>query len=307
MNRYFLKVNGDVHCPNSITQPQSASEWEGGTVLIPNETPRWVGGGRKDPAPMLERGDALWIWTHEHEKFGFGAGLTATASVGDITENGEFYNVVLKDVALIERPFNFRKIGEQKTGSRLLDYVNAHRHHHAYYIEDDDYADFMAVIKKLTAPMPQEANQHYTSDIDQALKEHKQSILDGLKNRRLAAIKPRSGQQAFRASLIKLYNGRCVITGCNVPEALEAAHVIPHTGDAIWDRPENGLLLRRDLHALFDAMMWTIHPESGHIKISSKLRGTPYAKYNGKAVDHKVDKKLVTLHFRQFEKANSDG
>ena len=56
-------------------------------------------------------------------------------------------------------------------------------------------------------------------------------------------------QEAFRQALLRAYEGRCAITGCDVEPALEAAHV------ADW-RSENdagaGILLRADLHRLFD-------------------------------------------------------
>ena len=59
----------------------------------------------------------------------------------------------------------------------------------------------------------------------------------------------RPRQEAFRQALFRAYEGRCAITGCDVEPALEAAHV------ADW-RSENdagaGILLRADLHRLFD-------------------------------------------------------
>ena len=57
----------------------------------------------------------------------------------------------------------------------------------------------------------------------------------------------RPRQEAFRRVLLRAYEGRCAITGCDVEPALEAAHV------ADW-RSENGagILLRADLHRLLD-------------------------------------------------------
>ena len=59
----------------------------------------------------------------------------------------------------------------------------------------------------------------------------------------------RSRQEAFRRVLLRAYEGRCAVTGCDVESALEAAHVTD------W-RSENdvgaGILLRADMHRLFD-------------------------------------------------------
>ena len=72
----------------------------------------------------------------------------------------------------------------------------------------------------------------------------------------------RPGQAIFRAKLMQAYGGRCAITGCNVPAALEAAHIIPFCGPES-DRVSNGLLLRLDLHALFDACLMSYVHRAG--------------------------------------------
>lgn len=51
--------------------------------------------------------------------------------------------------------------------------------------------------------------------------------------------------------LLKAYGGKCAITGCDVLEALEAAHIYPLQGVATNDA-SSGLLRRSDLHTLFD-------------------------------------------------------
>ena len=71
----------------------------------------------------------------------------------------------------------------------------------------------------------------------------------------LTQILSRPEQAAFRKELLRCYRC-CVVTGCNVPEALEATHIIPVAEESA-DNVSNGLLLRADLHLLFDAgLMW---------------------------------------------------
>jgi len=67
----------------------------------------------------------------------------------------------------------------------------------------------------------------------------------------------RPQQVAFRAAVIRLHRGRCAITGCSDLAALEASHIVPVADDGT-DDPDNGLLLRADLHNLFDAGLLTI-------------------------------------------------
>ena len=80
-------------------------------------------------------------------------------------------------------------------------------------------------------------------------------------HRRQARMLLRPGQSEFRRALDLTYGSKCCISGCTVPSALEAAHIEPFRNKQ-WDSPSNGLLLRRDLHALFDAGQVAIHPES---------------------------------------------
>ena len=58
----------------------------------------------------------------------------------------------------------------------------------------------------------------------------------------------------FRDALIGAYAGRCAITGCSVLDILEAAHITPYLGPDT-NHVTNGLLLRADLHTLFDTCL----------------------------------------------------
>ncbi len=73
------------------------------------------------------------------------------------------------------------------------------------------------------------------------------------------SIAQRRGQPKFRKDLLEAYGYRCAITGCDAEEALEAAHIIPYCeteDNAIY----NGLLLRADIHTLFDLNLIAIAP-----------------------------------------------
>src|SRR5712691_4533633 len=80
--------------------------------------------------------------------------------------------------------------------------------------------------------------------------------------------KERLGQVRFRTYLMLAYGGKCCVSGCSVGAALEGAHIDPFWG-APSDHPQNGLLLRRDLHALFDADLLAIEPDSGLIHFAA--------------------------------------
>lgn len=61
----------------------------------------------------------------------------------------------------------------------------------------------------------------------------------------------RLGQRAFRAMVFGAYGRRCAVTGAKITPALQAAHIRPvrHQGE---NRLDNGLLLRSDVHTMYD-------------------------------------------------------
>lgn len=62
----------------------------------------------------------------------------------------------------------------------------------------------------------------------------------------------RPEQAAFRRAVFAAYENRCAITGCDVPEVLEAAHLHGRDWRVGHNAASDGILLRRDLHALYD-------------------------------------------------------
>lgn len=97
--------------------------------------------------------------------------------------------------------------------------------------------------------------------------------------------KVRIGQGAFRLSIIDAYNKRCAITGEKTLPVLEAAHIKPFA-ESGPNQIVNGLLLRSDMHKLFDNGYITVTPDL-KIEVSKRIReefnnGREYYQYHGK-------------------------
>lgn len=84
----------------------------------------------------------------------------------------------------------------------------------------------------------------------------------------------REGQQKFRADVISAY-GACAVTRTTVPRALDAAHISDYKGKHT-QVVANGILLRSDLHRLFDAKLLTVTAEDYLLRVSPDLDGTAY-------------------------------
>ncbi len=100
-------------------------------------------------------------------------------------------------------------------------------------------------------------------------------------------IRPRPGQGAFRILVTDLYQRRCAVTRERTLPALDAAHIRPYAEGGAHD-PTNGLLLRRDIHSLFDAGYVTVTPAMT-FEVSKRIReefenGRDYYALHGKPV-----------------------
>ncbi|WP_414576781.1 HNH endonuclease [Anabaena sp. CCY 9402-a] len=95
------------------------------------------------------------------------------------------------------------------------------------------------------------------------------------------SIARRQGQSKFRQDLLEAYSSRCAITNFDAEEALEAAHIIPYIATEN-NHPSNGLLLRADLHTLFDLNLIAINPKTMMVHISPTLGKTEYRAIEGK-------------------------
>ena len=97
-------------------------------------------------------------------------------------------------------------------------------------------------------------------------------------------IKQRRGQPDFRRKLLSAYGGVCSVTGSNATEALEAAHITPvaHNGTMAIS---NGILMRADVHTLFDLGLLTVNPENMRVELSESLRDTDYAYLHDKKIN----------------------
>lgn len=104
---------------------------------------------------------------------------------------------------------------------------------------------------------------------------------DGRK-RVLVSIARRQGQPKFRQELLAAYDGRCAVTGCALQAILEGAHIKPYRGDHT-NHVTNGLLLRADIHTLFDLRLLRVDPTTWTVDVSAQARPS-YGRFHRQAL-----------------------
>ena len=108
-------------------------------------------------------------------------------------------------------------------------------------------------------------------------------------------VRARLGQGSFRVLVTDAYQRACAVSGEKALPVLEAAHIVPYAkgGDHAVD---NGLLLRSDVHRLFDRGYVTVTPDH-RFEVSQRLRteyhnGEEYFAWHGSPIALPSDRKL---------------
>ncbi len=97
----------------------------------------------------------------------------------------------------------------------------------------------------------------------------------------------RLGQGTFQLLTLDNYRRRCAVTGEKALPTLDAAHILP-VKEGGQHRLDNGLLLRTDVHRLFDKGYVTVTPD-GRFLVSRRLKddfdnGEPYLPFHGQRI-----------------------
>lgn len=118
-------------------------------------------------------------------------------------------------------------------------------------------------------------------------------------------VRPRLGQASFRILVTDAYGRQCAVTRGKALPVLTAAHIVPY-GEGGEHRVDNGLLLRSDLHTLFDRGYVTVTPDY-RLEVSKRLRtdfdnGEEYFAWHGGEIslparpDHRPSKEFLRWH-----------
>ena len=122
------------------------------------------------------------------------------------------------------------------------------------------------------------------------------------------AIKIRRGQTKFREKLLSAYGRTCAVTGCKIVELLEAAHIQPHAEEPNYS-VTNGLLLRADIHTLFDLNLLSVDSRL-RIRLAPTLLKSEYKEFEGKplkepaTVSEMPSSFALDKRYQEFQSAN---
>lgn len=134
-----------------------------------------------------------------------------------------------------------------------------------------------------SAPLAKFLERVLAGDKSLARRNPRTSIREPIKKTTvIQTVRERQGQTEFRNALLIAYAERCAISGCTTTELLDACHIFPAKHDNSTHGLDNGLLLRTDLHTLFDLGLLAIHPKKRTVWLSPVVHDDTYTKFRDK-------------------------
>jgi hypothetical protein len=279
--RHFLiKVNAD-DAPERLGVPTEASDWEGGifTTGPARKTTKNKGELPFEKTRPPRENDRLHIWINETPRTGGrGKGLTATAEVA----------------VGVEPSSPDTELGIRVRKVRLLPpgIINNDR---LRMLPGDVFTDIKRSSERPLRCIPLVWARDIDAACAQEIKAGRQAVM--------RLIERRANQGRFRKAIIYRDRCRCIVTGCEVDDTLEAAHLIPYAYNIHErDNPCNGILLRADIHLLFDRGLMAIEPRTMTLWVSPQLQRTDYYAFS----DRRVDTGAGLRYLRdQYERASA--
>lgn len=230
--------------------------------------------GMKPPKP----GDGIGFYFSTRGKAPRGPGVYAFGTIRDIAVDER--SVTDLAVEIDERLLN--QLGEEpllrRENRALFERAGIVRGpvYSFYPVEHRTWAELAALASRSTR-MKDGRLRRVAKDLPPFKPE---TLEDGRRRIELAIVQ-RQGQPAFRRDLMENYGGACAMTGSRIEVVLEAAHIVPYRGPGT-NRLDNGLLLRSDIHTLFDLGLIAVNPVGNRIVVAKSLLKTEYGALHGR-------------------------
>ena len=279
----------------------------------------WKPGGKTN-FKALDEGDLFLFKLHSPQDYIVGGGFFLKFSILPSSLAWEAFGLANGARSLFElhdRIYKYRKTNrisdpDPQIGCIILSMP--------FYLEEDDWITVPDNwSKNIVQGKMYDTSEHYGKLLYQQIQEvlysqrfNKNLLREDSVNSRYGKeqkIKPRIGQGAFKILITDAYHRRCAITGEKTLPVLEAAHIKPFSLDGPHEI-NNGLLLRRDFHTLFDRGYITIDKEF-NVEVSRRIKedfgnGKEYYAHHGSKLIILPGKKeqLPSPHYLEWHNEN---
>jgi hypothetical protein len=199
----------------------------------------------------------------------------AGALSGSLTKWAQLHEITFAPLEEVDDVELFTAISE-KIATTAEFSIHNKRGNQMYSAALHKYAAYLSAVEKNIV-----GGRHFEEEILEIEKELEESPEFDPQNqtdarkKMLRQIVVRQGQRKFRLKLIAAYDAKCAITHCGVLPILEAAHITPYLGNTT-NLAANGILLRSDIHTLWDLGLIAIHPTSKYVFVDASITDDTY-------------------------------
>lgn len=182
----------------------------------------------------------------------------------------------------ISDPEQFTQLSDNLASTPEFEQRNT-RGHGMYGAALKKYAEFLAASTASLQLVYEEgpySSELSAMEVAQATEPYNPEGQKDAREKLLREIVRRRGQRTFRANLIRAYESCCAISGCTVLAILEAAHITPYL-EPETNAVSNGLLLRADIHTLWDLGLVAIDPMTMKVWVSPSISDAAYQSLGG--------------------------
>jgi len=251
----------------------------------------WQPSGKRE-FNILAPGDLFLFKLHHPENFIVGGGFFAHASIVPISLAWEAFGQANGTISLYEMRQRVAKYRSEKTsvyddyliGCRLIE--------QPFFLSREKWiptpADWSKnIVQGKTYDLRVEPGLSIWRQLQTSLNTPMMAREEPARYGTPTLTFPRLGQGSFRILVTDAYGRRCAVTSERTLPALEAAHIKPFSEDGPLN-VNNGILLRRDLHALFDRGYITVTPQY-KLEVSRRIKeefdnGHEYYQYQGSSI-----------------------
>lgn len=234
----------------------------------------WQPGGSRQ-FKTLTPGDLFLFKLHSPRNFVVGGGIFAHSSLLPISLAWSSFGIANGVQSLDEMRTRTLKYRRTSPGDREDFTVGCILLTRPFFLPEERWVPVPAdwspnIVQGKTYDLAAEPGATLHRRLQEALHELQLRDADGERYGSLVAVRPRLGQGSFRVVVTDAYERRCALTGERVLPVLEAAHVRPYASGGVHSI-DNGLLLRSDIHTLFDRGYLTITTDH-HVEVSTRIR-----------------------------------
>lgn len=210
------------------------------------------------------------------------------------------YQVSLATDALVERMEPFM---EQLMGRERDSYTHKSKRREPFWEVNDFLKVREAAYFYAGLPSPSENSNTIVADLEEIV-----ARTDINSTERESLIQARKGQGTYRKEMLKLWDGRCAVTGLALQDAIIASHAKAWKDGTDEERLDvhNGLPLIASLDKLFDNYLIAFAPDSGKMLISERVSEVDRAilgiPNDLRKIPNEQQAHYLRFHFDLFEK-----